>query len=481
MKTTLHLFAVWIITLCSIIFPQSNEHVDAAPHVVSASRPMQQVTHAPPQTRDDCGFFPETPIDGGSGTVRGVIRDVTTQQPLSGVAVYVCGYGQGNVRQYSYEVYSQARTETDATGAFSISNLPTATNQGPLTYAVVVSPTVATGSTHEVLPLRNVVITETTRLDVLLRPGASIGGAITDEHTGEPLAGVRVFSRFEAEPITLQSRLLWSETVSDADGRYMLRNLSSADYALFYEPPDPAYVWEEYPGVPHYLSDFTQSFTPQRIPVVAGRTIRGIDASLRRYATLEGRVIAAVNGEPIPNAEVSFGVDDPGLFYPFGERRYYTDAEGRFRALLPSGGYRVLVKPPAASGYPPQYYFDVARPDIYPLSIPVQQPETVEITIGLRQPGRITGRVRYRSGRGIPSATVSERYLGQEYAVHEDGSFELPFLVPRTYRLYATFNNPQSFNSHSRSVKVYVGEGETVPGVEIIFPDPVYVPQLHVP
>lgn len=476
-------YALWLI-LCLVSFPQS--YADAT--VPPPNEDRRLTPPPPPQTTDDCGFYPMSPIGGGPGTLQGVVRDARTRDPLPGVALYVCGYGQGNVRQYSYEVYAQARTVTDETGAFTIPNLPTETNQGPLTYAVIVSPTAALGSAYERRPLRDVVITDTTRLDVQLRSEGRIEGMITDEYSGRALAGVTVYSRFEAEPITLRSRLLWQATESGTDGRYTLSNLSSAEYALFYAPPDPEYIWEEYPGVPHYLNDFMQSFSPKRLAATAGTVVPDVDASLQRFAAIEGRVVTS-DGHPVPDSEVSLAVDDPVLFYPFGERSHITDADGRFRAMVPNGLYGVRVRPPASTGYPCQFYFDSARPDVYPLLMTVRQPETITITIALRQPGRITGRVRYRSGRGIPTATISEwnlpnvecSSLNGPYYVQADGSFELPVLVPRTYDLTAMVKPFPLLLHIFRNMTVEVREGETVSGVDFVFPDPVYLPRIDRP
>ena len=437
--------------------------------------------------REGCAFYGEPEPVGGPGTLSGVVRDAVTEEPIAGVNILVCGHGHGNVQQYPYELYGQGTAVTDDEGRFTVHNLPTETNQGPLSYAVIASPLDSSRPTYETLPVTNLVVTETTELEIVLRPGGKVRGIVTDEHSATPLPNVKVYALYEADPATRYSEWLWLSATTDSSGHYTLTNLSTLSYALFFEPPNEVHVWEEYPGVANYLNDFTQSTSSYRLPVTAGVTTKGIDASLRRYSEVSGRITILATGEPVSGTVVSILPSGDLSLDPFLFRRYVTNEDGRYMALVPSGTYSVLFEPPASSGYPCQFYYDYARPDEYPLNVQVQQPEPLTVNATLREPGKITGRVRYASGQGIPGALVYGSVLpdpdcetfGAPYTVNPDGSFELSNLVPRTYRLAAELRHVPIYLTRYQSIRV--PEGEVVSGVEFVFPEPVYLPLLWWP
>jgi hypothetical protein len=438
-------------------------------------------------TEDHCGYG-NTGAVQGSGTLRGRVYDAYTQQPIANAAVYVCGFGVGNAAQYRYEIHEVARATTDTNGLFALSGLPMSTNHGPLSYAVVISTAHSLQSAYEIRPITGLTITETTQLDVQLRPGGIVTGMVSDEYTNTPLTDVTVYANFNVPPMTARSRLLWLAATTNQNGQYSFNNLSTSEYGVFFAPADPAYVWEQYPGRANYFHDFFRERSGETIAVLAGATQTGRDASLQRYSLVEGVVTEADTQQPLSSVEVKIVPRQPELFLPFGERTYSTDAQGRVSAYLPTGTYTILYKPAPAAGYPCQYAFDPNNPDEYPQLVQIVQPATTAISMALQQPGRITGRVRYISGRPVPAATLSDGYLpdpqcnvfNSPYRINDDGTFELTDLVPRTYMLYATL--PWGNGSHAHGFQkglIPLQPGTTISGVEFIFPDPLYLPIIR--
>lgn len=468
----------------------------AGPELVSARSPLLNdllARHTAPATapstpilRDNCAFVGAVLMGWGAGTISGVVRDAVTEEPIAGVNILACGHGYGNSQQYGHESFGMGTAVTDDDGRFTIRDLPTETNQGPLSYAVIASALDSSHPKDEIRPLTNLVVTETTELEIVLRPGGTVKGIVTDEHSATPLPDVKVYAHFEAPPATRHSEWLWRSATADASGQYTLTNLSTYDYALFFESPDEVHVWEEYPDTPNYLKNFMHVRSRHRVPVTAGMATNGIDATLRRYAEVSGRVTISVTGQPLSDTVVSLAFNNPDN-YPIEPLRSVTDEEGYYTALVPSGSYGVLFKPPASSGYPCQLYYDPSRPDEYPLQVEIEQPEAVTMNAALREPGKITGRVRYASGRGIPTALIYASLLpdpecesfGSAYTVNPDGTFELSNLMPRTYRLAAELRHLPVYLTQRQSIRV--PEGGVVSGVEFVFPEPVYLPLLWWP
>jgi hypothetical protein len=457
--------------------------VTAHPPLESTDRmrtPLATTSQVGPLVLDSCGFGDS--LDAGPGTISGIVRDALTQEPISGAVVLVCGYGRGNVAQYGYELYGQGEAVTDNAGRFTISNLPTETNHGPLNYVAIVSPLQSSRPTYEIRPITSLTVTESTQLNVALRPGATFSGLVTDEYSGAPLSGVKAYTHFEAWPISIYSRRLMLSAETDASGHYTITNLSTYNYALFFEPPNPVYISEEYPATPNYNNEFPRFYMNHPISITAGTAASGVDASLQRYSLVSGTVAISATGQPVSGTEVSFILDNPIPLKPLERLHTLTDENGRYTVLIPSGRYHVFFKTPASSGYPCQFYYDYSRPDEYPLYFQVQQPDPLTIDGTLRQPGTITGRVRYPSGRGISTATIQEWNLpdpecnvfNMPYNVEPDGSFEITNLVPRHYKLFVALHNRPFYDYEV--LEVAVREGEVISGVEVVLPEPTYLP-----
>jgi protocatechuate 3,4-dioxygenase beta subunit len=483
MKNKWNIFIVLALFLFNIPFFDSAKSVDVSiPIHTQNDSVLNSVSSLAQPVTMNCGFPSGTASSTGNGSISGTIQDAETLQPLAGVRIYVCGYRRGNVNQYGYDVYGEGVALTTETGSFALTNLPVFTNQGPLFYSIVVIPNEINQKDYEILPLTNVQITESSNFTISLRKGAILKGKVIDEHTGAPLAGVKVWATFEAYPVPFRSGILFISTVTDSFGNYTFSNLSSTTYGLLFEPQNPAYVWEAYPGVPNYVNDFFFSQPLQRIDARVGTTVE-VNASLQRYAVIGGQITTTIAGTPLTDAFVRVIPRDPALYFPFGERNYTTDKEGRFSALVPTGSYWIFVKPPMSSDYPCQFYLSQQDPETYPASVSIVQPEVrLNVNQTLLLPGKITGIIRYASGRPVTDAVLSENWLpdpecntfNADYFTDEQGRFEINNLVPRTYKLNA--RNSRYIYKHQ---EVIVRPGEAVSNVEFIFPDPIYLPLVR--
>lgn len=143
-------------------------------------------------------------------------------------------------------------------------------------------------------------------LELVLAPEAIIAGTVTAN--GRPVAGVSV----EA------SAASGSEQVTDADGRFTLRQLPPGAASVYVRPPS---------GL----------LAPSLQPVLEAGEQRMIEVALLPLSLVHGRVTRLDTGEPVVNAVLTASVD--GADRLFSAR---TDEVGRYEVALPPG--RVSIR-----------------------------------------------------------------------------------------------------------------------------------------
>ncbi len=221
---------------------------------------------------DTCAGVDFTLSAGGS--ITGTVNDRHSGEPIAGARVEVTG-AAGPFTAVAF---------TGRDGAYTVTGLPSGS------YIVQASardyvPIYFDGALRRAEATAVVVTAPDTvsRIDFSLPPrllvGAAISGLVTDERTGEPLRGVRVF----ALPLSLGQI---HRDLTDSTGAYLLRGLLPGRYI----------VWAFKSG---YLAEFYQDAhlwsdaTP--VAVEAGQQIAGIDFALtpqtRGPFALTGRVI----------------------------------------------------------------------------------------------------------------------------------------------------------------------------------------------
>jgi len=147
--------------------------------------------------------------------------------------------------------------------------------------------------------------------EIDLKPGGFVEGTVTQD--GQPVAGVEVFAG------AVRGSVEGDEAITDAQGRYRLAHLGEATFNIMLDEVDglvaPAH---------------------ESVIVVAGKTVEGIDFRLTPGGLIEGRVVDADTGAPIPKVRVaSYGPSRPRstgtcISVP-------TDEQGRYRMRVAAG------------------------------------------------------------------------------------------------------------------------------------------------
>jgi hypothetical protein len=153
---------------------------------------------------------------------------------------------------------------------------------------------------------------------------ASLGGRVTDEVSGDPIAGATVFVlRVPFAPA--------GQDVTDANGDYEVTGLAAGSYLVGTQPT--GYAGEVYDDVP--IAQF-----PSAPPIVLAEDEErtDIDFALQPLRRIRGQVTRASDGAPIEGATVTAIAPD-GSEAGGGS----SLVDGTYEVLVTSGSYRVLA------------------------------------------------------------------------------------------------------------------------------------------
>ena len=205
------------------------------------------------------------------GVVTGVVTD-TFGTPIEGVSVY--GPGQS--------------AKTDAQGRYQLVGFGVETPSIQFSKTGYVSQTVVVSTTPG----------STTTSDVALPRRGVISGVVANAN-GEPVGGVRV----NAQRVVPGGS---SSATTDADGRYALTNLDSAQWYVSVTDYDGTYITEWFDGA-RTRDQATRVTTAVDVESRA-------DFELDRGGFISGSVTDA-SGQPIPNVSVSYWSPSATEFY----------------------------------------------------------------------------------------------------------------------------------------------------------------------
>jgi RNA polymerase sigma factor (sigma-70 family) len=326
-------------------------------------------------------------------------------KPAASVPVDIIGRPRApwvGARQYVDPRVLLGRGETDADGHFRIDAVRTSAESFFEVYAMTVAPGFGLGWVPVNADARQPAA------EIRLRPEQVIRGKLVDMH-GQPAAGVE-----------LQVWSVGRHNVPQAKGGFDGVNMGNPP------PPEGLRVWPK-PGATDGQGQFTLTGIGRDVTVgfrirdrrfaSEGFQVRTDDRdgpktvteALRPAMLIEGRILAADTGRPIPYAIVEIG---PGMVILAGGRvvgggggaRYLADEQGRFTAnVQPATNYRLRAVPSEGQPYLGALVeFEWAKGA-------VRKEIDVKVPRGVMLHGKV---VEKGTGRALPGASVQYIPMG---------------------------------------------------------------------
>ncbi|MCB9896473.1 MAG: sigma-70 family RNA polymerase sigma factor [Planctomycetes bacterium] len=281
------------------------------------------------------------------------------------------------------------------------------------------------------------------RVTLALRRAAPVRGTVVDGE-GRPLAGHVVSAR----PSGATPSPFGGPLGPDENERFGLaRALTGTDGAFLLDGlhPDGRFDLSVYAGE---SSRFVVAHAEQ---VAAGTdgVVLAVRDDARRPAFVEGRVIDAASGEPVPHFRVELGHEvAPNVFSSTDAS--FDDPDGRFRIdeLVPGRSYSLRVTATTGRNVP-DLPFDVAedRDDLAPLALGVFEAslEGHKVVAALPRPSRLEVELFDALGAPLPHVSVGIRQQTEVVESHfwnpvrtdDEGRATFPRLWPGTYRVSA--------------------------------------------
>jgi hypothetical protein len=262
------------------------------------------------------------PALAAAASISGTVSDENTDAGIGGIEV--CP----TPRPYSFETEC---TETDAGGHYSLDELLPAAYvlrfsawRDNLRYVDEYYDDKRSNTDADAVTLSSPE--ESRQVDVELATGGSIGGTVSDDATGAPVAEVAACAwNFED---------VHRCDISDAAGGYEINGLPDGEYFVEYEGWNRVNYQREF----YADADFPHAV---KVPVLAPAATAGIDAELAQGAEILGHVSEAGSAAPVAGAMVCAPLASapPG---DFDTNCDWTDAAGDYAIRgLPAGTYVV--------------------------------------------------------------------------------------------------------------------------------------------
>ncbi|MHB8895458.1 MAG: DUF5719 family protein, partial [Candidatus Geothermincolia bacterium] len=251
-------------------------------------------------------------------TVSGCVTEEGTADPIANCYIYA----------YSNEGWAQFYGQTNASGNYTIQNMPTGN------YRICFSPNDSVHvaewyndkrdyDTADLLAIT--APSSTANIDASLVRGGTIRGTVTDESTGDPIENVYVSAYDTSTGNYVRSNY------TDSSGNYSLTQLLSGTYKVQFEAYSTDYLAEWYNGK-------SSLDTADPVAVTAPNETTSINASLRTGGKITGIVTEEGTGDPLQSVWVQV-VDSSSGAYVTGAN---TDASGQYVAgPVDTGSYKV--------------------------------------------------------------------------------------------------------------------------------------------
>ncbi|MHC4820720.1 MAG: carboxypeptidase regulatory-like domain-containing protein, partial [Planctomycetota bacterium] len=297
-----------------------------------------------------------------------------------------------------------------------------------------------------------VKIPDVETFDIVLEPGGSIHGSVTDEKTGEAVEGA-VVSANAWDP-TGRGGQTMGMAVTAADGSYELPDLGRGNVGQVTARKDG------------YLASNSSQMTqvPLRPESPVERNVK-----MRKGVPVTGKVLDG-NGEPVSGATVFLQVWDPRRgMVPSDRARSGPDGSYTVAGAAPG---KALAQVTAAGYYQKDYprnYWQMMQsgniPDHLRVDIPVDGEVTKDLVIEVG--GSVSGTVQNEDGSPVAGVTVrlsgpKEVGGGTAAPTAEDGTFVVVGVKPGE-NITATTSGPSG--SSGKSEKFSVTEGTPYSGL----------------
>jgi uncharacterized GH25 family protein len=342
-----------------------------------------------------------TPVDLGTvvlhrgGTLEGQVVD-PQGKPVAGCQVRVLPAGGMTSTRFFAAGVQEENTETlsGPDGGFTLTGLP---EGRPV--ALVVS-----GEGYLSAALRGISIPAEHPLRVTLSPGSRISGRVVDE-SGAPVTRAQVLAVYEG-----QGPGGGGATESlDENGGFVIENVSPGRFTLAVAAP---------------------GFQPAQrkgIEVVAGKDVSGLEVTVRKGATVEGRV-TTTEGRPVAGAHLRVmptGNAGNPLLAALGLPEAVADGDGAYQLAGVPEGTRSIV---AEERDHPKATQTLAV-----------QSGSNHLDFQLADGREVSGRVVDPQGQPIPGAEVSlsSQSGAWQAATGPDGGFLMTAVPDGAYRLLA--------------------------------------------
>jgi protocatechuate 3,4-dioxygenase beta subunit len=160
-----------------------------------------------------------------------------------------------------------------------------------------------------------------THVTLTIKPEGSLSGSVVGEGGKPP-------ERFSVAVRDDRSGVSREESYFRTDGKWVLRNLPDGNF--------------------HVTAAAESGRALTDLPLAQGENRDGIVLTLMPGAVVRGRVVALDDGKPLAGMTVYVRPEQNGATFappPDEDRKFVTDAEGRFEARGPAGKVRVTVFP----------------------------------------------------------------------------------------------------------------------------------------
>ena len=207
-----------------------------------------------------------------------------------------------------------APAKTEANGDFVLRELP----QGMTTTINIQGPGYAK-QTHNSVPIG------AEGLEFRLKREGRIEGRLSYAETEVPVEGAAI--AFEA----IHPTYGYGKTTTDANGNYLLKNLSPGMYNLILDKGPEGWT----------------AVAREFVEVVEGQTTANVDLTLVKGGFITGRLTSRDTQKPIPDHWLKFNGGEPesrALFHHNYET--YTDENGTYRFYVPPGQIRLYTQAP---------------------------------------------------------------------------------------------------------------------------------------